>query len=281
MHGIEIAGVEVIRRVTRELVDPKKLKGRVIAVPIQNPLAVRDHNMITPRDGLNMNRLFPGDKMDSITGRMAEVLFKEVTLKGDVVIDIHCNTPPAVCWVTLHAGDDAAGNRSREIAAAFGVTVIDAGPAAAWGNLGAGRGMMADIATHHEKPAFIVELEAFTFPEPMVKAGVRGILNVMRKLGMIEGALEAQTDVPVIKETLNKVKPLRATRGGFVHHLAEVGSTVKKGQDIAILRDPFGDIVETIQSPVDGYLVAYPRMLGNQSAATGDLVAMVAPPLGK
>lgn len=281
MHGIEIAGVEVIRRVMREVIDPRKLRGRIIGVPVQNPLAVREHSMITPRDGQNMNRLFPGDKVDSITGRMTEELFGKVTLQADVVIDIHCNTPPAVCWVTLHADDDEIGNRSREIAASFGFTVIDAGPAAAWGNLGGGRGMMCDVAGKHGKPAFLVELEAFTFPEAPVSAGVRGILNVLRKLGMIDGAHEKQTEVPVIGETLAKVKPLRANRGGFVHHLRDMGARVKKGDDLAVIRDPFGDVVETISSPVDGYLVAYPRMLGNQTAATGDLVAMVSPPFAK
>lgn len=95
---------------------------------------------------------------------------------------------------------------------------------------------------------------------------------------MIEGAIEPQTDVPIIPERLAKIRPLRATRGGFVHHLRKVGDRVAQGDPLAAILDLFGDEVERITSPVDGYIVTYPHMLGNQAAATGEVVAFVAPP---
>jgi predicted deacylase len=279
MHGIEIAGAEVIRRLTRQLIDPRDLRGRIVAVPIQNPLAMREHSMLTPKDGQNINRLFPGGPADTITGRLAEVLFRDVVLRADYVIDIHSNTPPTLCWVTLHTHDgDPVGDKAAELAEVFGITIIQPGPGATWGQVGQERGMLCDKAGEQGKPSFILELTAFTFEEAAIRTGVRGLLNVMRHLGMIEGTVEPQTDVPVIRERLAKVRPLRATRGGFVHHLAQVGDRVAAGQPVAAIVDPWGDEVERVVSPVDGYVVTYPRMLGNQAAATGDLVVMVAPP---
>lgn len=278
MHGIEIAGAEVIRRITRELVDPAILQGQILAVPIQNPLAMRNHSMITPKDGQNINRLFPGGPADTITGRMAEVLFNQVVMRSDYVIDIHANTPPALCWVTLHAhGQDATGKQTVAMAEAFGITIIDAGPGATWGQVGGNRGMLCDMAYERGKPAFILELTAFTLDALVIRTGSRGILNVLRRLGMLQGGIETQGDVPVIPERLAKIRPLRANRGGFVHHRKSVGDWVGKGESVVAIYDPYGDEVENVVSPVDGYVVAYPRMLGNQAASTGELVAMISP----
>ena len=76
LHGIEIIGVEIIRRVMREAVDPAALRGTIVGAPIQNPLAFQDHKYGTPRDGLNINRFFPGNPNGSISERLAHALYR-------------------------------------------------------------------------------------------------------------------------------------------------------------------------------------------------------------
>jgi predicted deacylase len=46
-HGIEIQGVEVIRKVIREKVDPKELRGAIIGIPVENPLAYMHHQYLS------------------------------------------------------------------------------------------------------------------------------------------------------------------------------------------------------------------------------------------
>jgi predicted deacylase len=98
----------------------------------------------------------------------------------------------------------------------------------------------------------------------------------MRFLGMLDGPLEPQLDIPVIKDRIGPQLRVTATRGGLLHYLVPVGSWVQSGQALLDIRNPWGDVVETILSPSDGYVLAY-GSYGNQAAASGDIVVFVAP----
>ena len=66
VHGPEATGTEVIRRVLREELDPTKLRGSIIALPIANPLAFQAATYDTPEDGYNLNRVFPGNRPQTV-----------------------------------------------------------------------------------------------------------------------------------------------------------------------------------------------------------------------
>ena len=78
IHGPEATGTEVIRRVLREELDPKKLRGSIICTPVANPLSFQAATYDTPEDGYNLNRVFPGSPNGSITQRMAHVIYEQV-----------------------------------------------------------------------------------------------------------------------------------------------------------------------------------------------------------
>ena len=67
------------------------------------------------------------------------------------------------------------------------------------------------------------------------------------------------------------------SKGGLLSYTKELGDPMQKGEVIALLRDPYGDVVEEVVSQVDGWILAYPPM-HNQSAATGDFAAFLAFP---
>jgi uncharacterized protein len=70
LHDQEITGIEIIRRICRERVNPEKLSGRIIAIPIGNPLAYHSSSYHTLRyDYQDLNRSFPGDANGSTTVR--------------------------------------------------------------------------------------------------------------------------------------------------------------------------------------------------------------------
>ena len=78
IHAMEYTGIETVTRLYAHL-DPKNLRGAVIAVPIVNIPGFQARSAyINPIDGLNMNRIFPGDQEGSISYVMAAVLFREV-----------------------------------------------------------------------------------------------------------------------------------------------------------------------------------------------------------
>lgn len=273
MHGPEIVGTEVIRRVTREALDPATLRGVVVAAPILNPLAYLVHDYHTPQDNYNLNRVFPGNPNGLLSQRLAHLILNDGVMRADYVVNFHANPRPALMFTLVHVGDDATSATARQMAAAFGLTIIEMVV-----KLEPHRtGTIADSAMAAGKPAIVVELVSWRqIDDEGVAAGVRGVLNVLKRLGMIDGAEEPQTGIAALPGRLTRTEAM-ATKGGLVHFTKGLTDPVRQGEIIALLRNPHGDIVEEIASPVDGWILAYP-MMRNQAAATGDFVAFLALP---
>lgn len=271
MHGQELSGIPVIWRIVKELVDPETLRGTVVGAPLLNPFSFNGRTYFTPEDGYNVNRVFPGDPKGLLTHRLANLIFEEGVKKCDYLIDFHCNMSTAMYFSIIKgAPGEEAFEKSKMMAEAFGITTIEMilkHEAHRTGTLG-------DEAGKVGKPDLTIELVPWRVIDPeAVEVGVRGVLNVMKVLDMIDGEVEKQT-VDVISGRLSRTE-LNATRGGLVSKLVDVGEPIKKDQLIGHIVNPFGDPIEDIVSPVDGWLLAWP-MINNQSAGTGEHVAFLA-----
>lgn len=272
MHGPEITGTEVIRRLMREILNPAELRGAVVAVPILNPLAYQVHQMNTPQDGYNLNRVFPGDPKMLLSHRLAYLIYHKLVKHCDYVIDLHSNPPPAMQFtIVKEVADAELTARCRAMANAFGITTIEM----LYEHEKHRTGTMAECALADGKPCLVPELIYWRrIEEISVQTGVRGVLNIMKSLGMIEGELEKQSGVLLIEGRLTRIE-LTANKGGLVTILKTAGERVKAGQKIGMVRDPWGDVVEDIIAPKDGWILAWP-LLGNQAVATGDFLTFIA-----
>lgn len=90
--------------------------------------------------------------------------------------------------------------------------------------------------------------------EVTIQVAVRGVLNVMKYLGMITGKIEEQRGIQVLQGNFQSKGMTKANRGGIVHRLVKPGVKLKKGTPIARVYNTYGDIVETIEMPLDGYV---------------------------
>lgn len=275
MHAPEIPGVEVIRVLTRERIDPRSLRGAVIAAPVLNPWGMHQNSMLTPQDGYNLNRVFPGHPNSLTSFRLAHLIYEHLVRPADAIVDLHANPLPALQFtIVKRAGNPAVAEASLAMAQAYGVTTIQMITAHEAHRVGA----MVEMAAGEGKPGITVELVAWRRIEPEgVESGVRGVLNVMRYLGMVEGAIEPQT-VPCLPRVPLTRTEVTARRGGIVHPCKAVGERVRKDEPIACVRDVFGDVVDEVRSPVDGWILAWP-WIHNQAVATGDVLAFIAFPL--
>src|SRR6056297_2396063 len=134
-HGREINGTETLRRVHDRLVgspseeaedessDGLDLAGRVVAVPVADPLTFDRVSYTTPEQldsvNPNMNRVWPGDADGTLHQRTAARLWEYVTA-ADAVVDLHTGSPDMLPHVVYRAGDD----RSRALAEAFGADLL-------------------------------------------------------------------------------------------------------------------------------------------------------------
>lgn len=284
-HGIEIQGIEVIRRVMREILDPNHLAGTVISIPVENPLAFMHHQYLSWIDNLDLGGGGSGSLLTvdhpkgTSTERLAYALWHEAWSKADLVINIHCNTrPDSLIYQAINIGNPETRDRLEKMADAFGVTTIVADtpiPTNAPATLG-------NLAAKNGVPVLLMELiDGRWISEPSTSAGIKGVLNIMKVFGMIEGKIEAQIGFPIISGVNKAQGIIRANRGGLIRFLKKPGEKIVKDEVFAEIYDVYGDVLERIMMPVDGYTWAYPcaDILGTsgslQAVQTGAKVAYI------
>jgi len=264
VHGGEYPAVEAVIRLGKTL-DPKKISGTVILMPVLNLPAFRTRTpFVCPIDNVNPNRVFPGDAKGSYSEQMTHALIHEFVVHADAYVDLHGGDIPEalVPFVICRAGDDAVSKKSKQIALAFGLPYVLTVSKPVQPAKG-----LSSYAGAAEKgiPAILAEAGGVgQLQQDAVALLVNGVKRVMKHLGMIEGkeVRRSQTAATV----LGKFEWLYTKHAGMWYPKVAPGDAVKKGKQIGTVRDLFGDTLEKIISPVDGvvlFLTINPSVLEN------------------
>ncbi|XOV80620.1 MAG: succinylglutamate desuccinylase/aspartoacylase family protein [Aestuariibacter sp.] len=241
IHGDELNGIEIIARLLKSKAIAK-LRGTLIAVPMVNVYGVLNQSRYLP-DRRDLNRSFPGSKKGSLAGRIANLFFKEIVTKVDYGIDLHTGAIHRSNLPQIRASlkDD----ETTAIAKAFGVPVIlDADIR---------DGSLRQVAADYGVKMVLYEAgQALRYDEICIRAGVKGIINVMRQIGMLNKS-RAKSE---IKQFIAKQSGwVRANESGFVNHVSQLGDHVDKDQVIAVISDPYGTVLGEVKSPAEGVVV--------------------------
>jgi predicted deacylase len=241
VHGDELNGVEIIRRLLKRKT-LRSLKGTLIAVPIVNVHGFLYQSRYLP-DRRDLNRSFPGSTKGSIAARLAHLFIKEVVSKSNVGIDLHTGAINRSNLPQIRANLD--DQTTLEIARAFGAPVII--------NSDIRDGSLRACAMETGMPVLIYEAgEALRFDEVSIRAGLRGIMNVMRQIGMLPRLANPRVLDPVVARSTSWV---RASDSGILAAKIKLGDRVHKGQRIATISDPLGEIEEHVLAPLDGIVI--------------------------
>ena len=274
IHGDEVTCVEVLIRALADL-DPKKLRGSVVCAPVQNPLAFQaDHRFAmsffmksplehTPADAW---ACMPG-KADggNLVQTLAHKIFSLIQ-QCEYAIDVHTPTrggryAPIALLPHSRLGDSARKAKDMAIALGTGYVIADDGSAYA------ADGVLCVEATRVGIPAFTLEIGEGGRLEPEIGAfGGRCILNVMKHLGMVDGA----PATPERSYFMNRFVNIRAKRGGLLHTTATLGAPVKKGDLIGRTISVFGELMEEYFAPEDAIFI---RATTLSTVAEGERVA--------
>jgi predicted deacylase len=282
-HPTELVGYAAVQILTRKI-DPTQLKGSLIVFPISNPLGMQWSEYVAPHDYVNMYVAYPGSKDGSITSRLANFIWENASKNADLVMDVHENVKPCLHFSFVgYCKDEDVEAKALAAAKAFGLTIIRPKGGFALAGMKPGDLEYTDALLENRVPAFTPELEAgtdLTMGEEWlsVRVAVRGLMNVLKHLGMVAGSVEPQTGVQVFPGNFAFYGMAVANRGGVVNRLVDVGVKLRKGTPIATVLNPYGEIIETIQMPVDGYVwgwnIGSPPNF-NWSVQTGDSVAFI------
>jgi predicted deacylase len=192
-HGIELQGAEVILRIMRNKVNPSSLRGALIGIPIENPLAFMHHQYLSWIDnqdlggGGSASPLTADKPHGTATERLAYALWNEAWSKADLVANIHCNVrPDSLFFTEINVCNPRTKDRLERMAKAFGVTtVIDRNP-----YRDDSPPTLVNLAAQKGVPDILVELiDGRWISEPSTTVGVQGILNIMKEFDMIDGKI--------------------------------------------------------------------------------------------
>jgi predicted deacylase len=261
--GDELNGVGVVREVTRRL-DADELTGQILVVGVLNYHGFQMAEHKNPVDSTKLNRAFPGDADGSSSERLANLVYENGAERADLGLDLHQgSTSRMIDEVRVRCGR---GHRLHdeclELARTFGTEyVLDKkGP----------KGQLARAAPEDGVPLVDPELGgAVGWDRGSVETGVRGVFNVLKGYGFLEG----EPTTPDEQLRAKEFEVFHADSGGLVERHADLYDEVGKGDALFEVTDVFGETKETVDSSVNGVVWRTRRL---PMVATGEYVMSVA-----
>ncbi|WP_406610267.1 succinylglutamate desuccinylase/aspartoacylase family protein [Agarivorans sp. JK6] len=240
VHGDEVNGVEIARRVVKQL-EPEQLKGTVISVPVVNidGLFRKDRYMSDRRD---LNRAFPGSPNSSTASRVAYSLFNSIIRHCDSLVDLHSGSMFRENLTQLRA--DLTIPEVSELANQFGAIPVLQSIAPS--------GSLRGAATAAGIPTVVMEVGGpYTVDEKQVDTGVKAVQSYLSSVNMLPRSFFWSSPQPVFYAS----QWLRARDGGILLNRVELGARVNKGQLLGTISNPITDDVEEVFSPFNAVVI--------------------------
>jgi uncharacterized protein len=253
MHGQELIGSFAIGQLLREL-DPAQMRGQLIAVPVVNTAAFEFGQRTTYWDGKDLNRQGRGRPDGTISERLAFHYFEDIVARSDALIDIHSGGPDSYYYYTIYlsevpgyAFDPTVVQRSREMALAFGMEQIFG--KTPW------RGTLKEEAMKAGIPAVTIEMgggaDFFRQGMAQIQTCLRGMTNVMKLLGMLDGDIRVEAPAHKIWDAHTEI--IAGEEAGFMFRQAQWGDHLAEGDTYAIVYHPYtGEELTRITAPRAG-----------------------------
>ncbi len=241
IHGDELNGVEIIRRVVRSL-RISHLQGTVIAVPIVNLFGLLEQSRYLP-DRRDLNRSFPGSHRGSLAARLAAIFMQEVVSHCTHGIDLHTAAIHRNNFPQIRANLNDA--ETYQFAKAFGAPIVI--------HADTRDGSLREAAANRRIPTLLYEGgEALRFSEEAIQVGVEGIRRILAYLEMY--TVDAPSQVTLSVES-REARWVRASRGGFWHLKVALGQRVAHREVLGFITDALGTKTTVVRSPQAGWVI--------------------------
>jgi predicted deacylase len=242
VHGDEINGIEIIRRLLK-LKTFRLTAGTLILAPMVNVYGVLNQNRYMP-DRRDLNRSFPGSENGSLAGIVAHTFLNQIVKQCDYGIDLHTGAIHRSNLPQIRANLECP--ETATLAEAFGVSVLL--------NSALRDGSLRQAALDLDTKILLYEAgEALRFDELSIRAGVRGILNVLSELGMIKKVRQKRHEkTPYVANTSSWI---RAHHSGIVKNLKNLGDHVEKGDNLAEIGSPLGETFGMVTARRSGIVI--------------------------
>ncbi len=241
VHGDELNGLEIIRRVLEEIEAPLS-RGALIAAPIVNVFGFIGQSRYMP-DRRDLNRSFPGSRTGSLAARMAELFMKEVVARSTHGIDLHTASQDKSNLSQIRG--DLRDPETLRIATAFGAPVMVQSRTRS--------GSLRAAAAKRGIPTVLYEAgEPQRFNEPEIAIGVRGVMGVLHELGIYKKKKRVKVQRSLLVQDSSWV---RARRGGLLRLEVQEQAIVEAREKMGVISDPFGEDSVPVRAPFRGIVI--------------------------
>lgn len=242
LHGDEINGVEIVRRIIRKGFN-KPTVGTIICLPVFNIFGFLNLKRELP-DGRDLNRSFPGSEKGSLAAQFAYHFMREIAPHVDYVIDFHTgaaqrnNVPQIRCVMK--------NKESLELAKIFNPPFI-------LNSSYIPKTVREAINKKGKKMLLFEGGKSNSIEESVIEEGINGVKRVLSHLGMRSFKVDNSKDrTPVL---VTESKWMRASHSGMFQALVRNGSAVSKGDVIGIVTDPYGNFERKVKAASDGFIL--------------------------
>lgn len=258
LHGDEINGIEIVRRLINDTDALDLKRGTIIAVPLMNVYGFIQNVRGVP-DGKDINRSFPGIKGGSLAKLVAYTIMNDIIPLIDYGLDFHTGGASRANYPQIRCVLDS--EKNVELANAFAPPVI----------LNSALIDRSFRKAAHRKGKHILVFEtgeSLRLDEAGIKEAVQGTYRVMKHLGMRDAAPEGHK--PLV---YSKSRWVRAQSAGLFNPRVKLGEIIKKRQQIGRITDPFGNASFKVISKIDGQIIG---LNNNPVVHKGDALMHVA-----
>ena len=250
IHAAEYTGTLAAIRLGT-LIDPAEVRGTLVILPLLNRPGFYERSIyVNPEDNDNLNRLFPGDPKGTWGQRFAHRLLTEVIIQFDHSIDLHAgdlieDLVPFVIY--RDSGDDARDAEIKRMVDAYGAKwAVKSAPT------GERPGSLYAVAALNGVAAMLAESGGNGLPrEDDIARHVRGVTNILKTIGVLDGAPERVTPPTVV----GSFDWLRSPVEGIFRCRVSVDQQVKQGDVVGEVIDLVGAPLATIKAPVGGVVL--------------------------
>lgn len=241
MHGDEINGMEIIRRVIRKGWN-KPNAGTVICIPVFNIFGFLNVSRELP-DGRDLNRSFPGSNTGSLASQFAYHFMKEIAPVVDYVIDFHTGASQRNNFSQIRCV--FSDEQSLRLAQVFNPPFIIHSSYIS-------KSIRESMNKRGKKILLFEGGKTNSIEEKAVNEGLDGIKRMLEHLQMRSFKFDNSLNREPIY--IKNSRWVRASHAGMFCLLVENGAQVTVGTVLGIITDPFGKIERKVKSPINGFV---------------------------
>lgn len=234
-HGDEYEGSVTLPKLVRDI-DPAQVQGRIIVVPMLNRPAGLNGTRLSPLDGKNMNRAFPGERNGTITSIIAHYVANALIPLADLVVDVHSGGRTILFLPSInmhHVADAAQMQRMLETAVAWGAPYCFV-----YRDVG-GEGLLPSYAEALGKITLGTELgSAAQFTPELLQLTESGLYNILRLHGILDGEPEPRREPAKIVAAPEREDYIMAPVSGIFEPFYDLGGEVRAGQPVGQIHNP-------------------------------------------